>query len=116
MPEHLRDAHYSGAKRLGHGEGYRYAHDFPEHFVVQDHLGAEKHYYEPSDQGAEQKIRERVERWRALVAQAKVPGSTSKAPPLEPPACEQQSATSGKAGGLKEFANPPAEPEVSHDK
>src|SRR5438094_6085911 len=116
VPEHLRDAHYSGAKRLGHGEGYRYAHDFPEHFVVQDHLGAEKHYYEPSDQGAEQKIRERVERWRALVAQAKVPGSTSKAPPLEPPACEQQSATSGKAGGLKEFANPPAEPEVSHDK
>ncbi|PYM16200.1 MAG: AAA family ATPase [Verrucomicrobia bacterium] len=116
VPEHLRDAHYSGAKRLGHGEGYRYAHDFPEHFVVQDHLGAEKHYYEPSDQGAEQKIRERVERWRALIAQAKVPGSTSKAPPLEPPACEQQSATSGKAGGMKEFASPPAEPEVSHDK
>src|SRR5216110_1728955 len=66
VPEHLRDAHYSGAKRLGHGEGYRYAHDFPEHFVVQDHLGAEKHYYEPSDQGVEKKIKERVEKWRAL--------------------------------------------------
>src|SRR5204862_46500 len=56
VPEHLRHAHYPGAKRLGHGQGYQYSHDHPEHFVVQDHLGAEKHYYEPSDQGAEQKI------------------------------------------------------------
>ena len=37
--EHLRDAHYQGAKRLGHGEGYQYAHDHPEHFVAQDYLG-----------------------------------------------------------------------------
>ncbi|HKS37457.1 MAG TPA: replication-associated recombination protein A [Verrucomicrobiae bacterium] len=71
VPEHLRDAHYSGAKRLGHGEGYRYAHDFPEHFVVQEHLGADRKYYEPTDQGLEKNIKERVERWRALVAQAK---------------------------------------------
>src|SRR5881227_602045 len=56
VPEHLRDAHYRGAKRLGHGEGYKYAHDFPEHFVAQDYLGAEKRYYEPSDQGHERKI------------------------------------------------------------
>src|SRR5437867_7201609 len=68
VPEPLRDAHYRGAKRLGHGEGYQYAHDFPEHFVVQDYLGAEKRYYEPSDQGVEVKIKERVEKWRALVA------------------------------------------------
>ncbi len=34
VPQHLRDAHYLGAKRLGHGDGYLYAHDFPEHFVV----------------------------------------------------------------------------------
>jgi len=71
VPEHLRDAHYSGAKRLGHGEGYQYAHDFPEHFVVQDHLGADKRYYEPTDQGVEKTIKERVEKWRALIAQAK---------------------------------------------
>src|SRR2546430_13845562 len=64
VPEHLRDAHYKGAKRLGHGEGYQYAHDHPEHFVVQDYLGAEKQYYQPSDQGGEQKIKERVEKWR----------------------------------------------------
>jgi len=71
VPEHLRDAHYTGAKRLGHGEGYQYAHDFPEHFVVQDHLGADKRYYEPTDQGVEQKIKERVSKWRAMIAQAK---------------------------------------------
>jgi len=56
---------------LGHGEGYQYAHDHPDHFVVQDYLGADKRYYEPSEQGVEKKIKERVEKWRALIAQAK---------------------------------------------
>jgi len=65
VPEHLRDAHYQGAKRLGHGEGYKYAHDFPEHFVAQDYLGAAKHYYQPTEQGAEKKIKERLEKWKA---------------------------------------------------
>jgi putative ATPase len=64
VPEHLRDASYPGAKRLGHGQGYKYAHDYPEHFVAQDYLGAEKRYYEPSDQGVEKKIKERLEKWR----------------------------------------------------
>ena len=64
VPVHLRDAHYQGAKRLGHGKGYQYAHDFPEHFVVQDYLGASKLYYEPTEQGVEKKIKERLERWR----------------------------------------------------
>ncbi len=71
VPEHLRDAHYKGAKRLGHGEGYQYAHDHPDHFVAQDYLGAFKRYYEPSDQGVEKKIKERVEKWRAQLAAAK---------------------------------------------
>jgi putative ATPase len=66
VPEHLRDAHYRGAKRLGHGEGYKYAHDYPEHFVAQEHLGAVKRYYDPSDQGVEKKIKERVEKWRLM--------------------------------------------------
>jgi putative ATPase len=66
VPEHLRDSHYPGAKRLGHGQGYKYAHDFPEHFVAQEYLGAEKHYYEPSDQGVEKKIKERLEKWREM--------------------------------------------------
>jgi putative ATPase len=71
VPEHLRDAHYKGAKQLGHGVGYQYAHDHPDHFVAQDYLGSEKRYYEPTDQGVEKKIKERVEKWRALMAQKK---------------------------------------------
>jgi putative ATPase len=65
VPEHLRDASYRGAKKLGHGAGYEYAHDGKNHFVAQDYLGAEKVYYQPSGQGLEAKIRERVEKWRA---------------------------------------------------
>ncbi len=72
VPQHLRDAHYAGAKRLGHGENYQYAHDHPDHFVPQDYLGAEKHYYEPTDQGVEKKIKERVEKWRAQLEKVKV--------------------------------------------
>jgi len=66
VPEHLRDASYRGAKRLGHGQGYKYTHDFEGHFVAQDYLGADKRYYEPTEQGVEKKIKERVEKWRAL--------------------------------------------------
>ncbi|PWU16242.1 MAG: AAA family ATPase [Verrucomicrobia bacterium] len=71
VPEHLRDAHYQGAKRLGHGEGYEYAHDHPGHFVAQDYLGADKRYYEPTEQGREKEIKERVERWRAELTKAR---------------------------------------------
>jgi len=71
VPEHLRDKHYAGAERLGHGAGYQYAHDHPGHFVAQDHLGAARRYYEPTEQGSEKKIKERVERWRAEIAKAK---------------------------------------------
>ena len=66
VPDHLRDAHYPGAKRLGHGVGYQYAHDYPGHFVTQDYLGEPKRYYEATDQGVEKKIKERLEKWRAL--------------------------------------------------
>ena len=75
VPEHLRDAHYPGAKRLGHGEGYKYAHDFDGHFVPQDYLGAEKRYYEPSEQGTEKKIKERLDKWRELAKQKGQPGA-----------------------------------------
>ena len=77
VPEHLRDTHYQGAQRLGHGEGYQYSHDFPEHFVPQDY-GTEVQYYKPTEQGVEKKIKERLDRWRALSAQAR------KNPPLSP--------------------------------
>ena len=68
VPEHLRDTSYSGAEKLGHGKGYQYAHDHPGHFIPQDYLGADKRYYEPGEEGVEKKIKERVERWRALQA------------------------------------------------
>jgi len=71
VPEHLRDSHYSGAKKLGHGEGYEYAHDGKEHFVAQDYLGAAKIYYNPTEQGVEKKIKERVEKWRMQFEQIK---------------------------------------------
>jgi putative ATPase len=71
VPQHLRDGHYKGAERLGHGKGYQYSHDAPEHFSPQDFLGAFKRYYEPTEQGVEKKIKERVERWRALTEQAR---------------------------------------------
>jgi len=64
VPEHLRDASYRGAKRLGHGEGYKYAHEYEGHYVAQDYLGADKRYYEPTEQGVEKKIKERLDHWR----------------------------------------------------
>ncbi len=68
VPEHLRDGHYSGAKKLGHGAGYEYAHEGKDHFVAQDYLGVDKVYYEPTEQGVEKKIKERLDKWRAEFA------------------------------------------------
>ncbi len=76
VPQHLRDTHYAGAQRLGHGEGYQYAHDFPNHFALQNHLGAARQYYTPSDQGTEKKIGERLQKWRAQIQS--LPDPTSK--------------------------------------
>jgi putative ATPase len=75
VPTHLRDGHYPGAKRLGHGEGYQYAHDHPDHFVAQDYLGSSKRYYEPTEQGVEKKIKDRLDKWRAQFDQLKRPGN-----------------------------------------
>lgn len=61
VPVHLRDAHYSGAKRLGHGEGYQYAHDHEGGFVEQDYLGTDRTYYEPTDRGFEAELRKRLD-------------------------------------------------------
>ena len=65
VPKHLRDTHYKGAKTFGHGVGYKYPHDFENHFVRQQYLPDEKisaHYYEPTEQGAEIKIKNRLEK------------------------------------------------------
>jgi putative ATPase len=61
IPAHLMDAHYKGAKKLGHGSGYLYAHDYPNHYVSQQYLPDElkdKVFYVPSDNGYEKQIRE----------------------------------------------------------
>jgi putative ATPase len=71
VPESLRDAHYAGAQRLGHGAGYEYAHDFPGHFAPRDYLGAARKYYEPTEQGSEKKIKERLEKWREQIEAAR---------------------------------------------
>lgn len=66
IPDFLKDSHYSGAKSLGRGEGYQYPHDAPGHFVPQDYLSQEKHYYEPSDQGFEKTIGQRMQAWHQI--------------------------------------------------
>jgi putative ATPase len=67
VPQALRGASFAGAGRLGRGQDYQYAHDFPGHFVAQDYLGAARRYYEPSEQGSEKKIKERLEKWRSQI-------------------------------------------------
>jgi len=60
VPRHLQDKHYAGAKRLGHGQGYEYAHDAQGGVAAQDYLGVEKRYYEPTDRGFERELSERL--------------------------------------------------------
>ena len=60
VPRHLQDKHYAGAKRLGRGEGYAYAHNAPDAIASQDYLGVEKTYYEPTDRGLERQLAERL--------------------------------------------------------
>lgn len=65
VPVHLRDSHYSGAKELGHGDEYKYSHDFEGGWVDQDYLGVDRVYYEPTNRGHEAEIKKRLDEWRA---------------------------------------------------
>lgn len=65
IPTHLQDAHYKGAAKLGRGTGYKYAHDYPNHYVEQQYLPYElngKEFYRPSGNGYEKKIKEHIKR------------------------------------------------------
>ena len=62
VPDHLKDASYSGAEKLGHGKGYKYAHDYQGHYVKQDYTRKKVKYYEPTDLGYEAKIKQRLEK------------------------------------------------------
>jgi putative ATPase len=64
VPDHLKDTHYSGAEQLGHGKDYKYAHDFPGHYVKQKYTRKKVRYYEPTDIGHEAKIKQRLEKLR----------------------------------------------------
>lgn len=67
VPVHLQDKHYGGAEKLGHGIGYKYAHDYPEHYVKQQYLPDElvgQTFYHPTDIGYEKVIGDRLKRLR----------------------------------------------------
>ncbi|MGI5156672.1 replication-associated recombination protein A [Microbispora sp. CA-102843] len=70
VPDHLRDAHYPGAKKLGHGRGYQYPHDFEHGLVRQDYAPEElreRRYYEPTTHGAESRFAERWAKIRSFL-------------------------------------------------
>ncbi len=60
VPVHLKDASYPGAKKLGHGQGYKYVHDYQDHFIDQVYMPKDVHYYDPTEQGYEAEIKERL--------------------------------------------------------
>jgi putative ATPase len=64
VPKHLRDASYSGARVFGHGEDYKYSHDYEGGVVAQEYLPEERRYYEPTDRGFEAELRRRLDQWR----------------------------------------------------
>ena len=66
IPKHLRDTHYKAAKKLGHGEGYKYSHDYEGAYVPQAYLPEGRIYYEPSENGMEKRVKERLDYWRKL--------------------------------------------------
>jgi putative ATPase len=72
VPQHLQDANRD-AKALGHGEGYQYPHETPDHFLPQQYLPRPllgTYFYQPSDQGYEAQVQDRLERWREAQRQA----------------------------------------------
>ncbi len=74
VPIHLRDASYKGAKRMGHGLGYKYPHDYPHNYVKQQYLPdgfQNKTYYNPTENGREARIKDRLRELRAEVDKAK---------------------------------------------
>jgi len=60
IPTHLKDSHYKGAERLGHGEGYEYAHSGDDGWVDQDYLGVDRSYYRPVNRGFEAELQQRM--------------------------------------------------------
>jgi putative ATPase len=66
VPDHLKDSHYAGAKKLGRGKGYQYSHDFPYHYVKQNYTEKPVSFYEPGTLGREKKFKEYLEFLKTL--------------------------------------------------
>jgi putative ATPase len=129
VPTHLRDAHYPGARGLGHGRGYRYPHDDQRGVVTQQYVPddlLEASYYRPTDHGAERALSERVPKLRRIVRGARSvesptpprgPAETSPSAPSDDPAGRaaggagaesgaRSSATGGTSGSGPDTADP----------
>jgi len=78
VPRHLRDAHYKSAKKLGHGQGYQYSHDYEGCYVPQAYLPEGRIYYEPTEIGYEKRVKERLDYWRSLFEEEQKKSKPSK--------------------------------------
>lgn len=110
VPKHLRDAHYPGAKKLGHGKGYIYSHDAPYGVAAQEYLPKEltgTRYYAPTGNGYERELSARLERLRALLQGRPMPKREEPAKP------EGEAKAEAPAPAAGEPAAPGAAPDSS---
>jgi putative ATPase len=99
VPAHLRDAHYAGAQRLGHGQGYSYPHDDPAGVVAQQYAPdsiAGRRYYQPSRHGTEARYAERAERIREILG----PSDNGPSAPAAAPPPDAAPGDPAEAGGV----------------
>lgn len=104
VPAHLRDAHYAGAARIGHGEGYRYPHDEERGWLPQNYRPealAKSVYYEPSAHGVEQEI---YERWRGGLPN---PDTKARQPRPKTKACQPKITETSRSERLSAEAQTP---------
>ena len=72
VPTHLKDSHYKGAEKFGHGQGYQYAHDHEGHYVAQEYLEQRRRYYLPTSQGYEKTLKEYLDKLSGIKKEEKV--------------------------------------------
>jgi putative ATPase len=84
VPKHLRDGHYAGAERLGHGKGYQYPHDHPNAHVPQDYLGVDKTYYTPTSHGAEPQLARNLVARKSQANADVIDKAATESPPSPP--------------------------------